>query len=143
MGQGFFELPVDAESLQRRIQGEIRSWASLAPRGRFISSIGQSDCGSVGRGERALSPFLVAASSGLFEESLADESSQAGASDVDRGLVGGQAEVFVQIADAEHLPGVVQQPQEFVDVHVASSMSSRQVGTGVVRRRSMPAVGAQ
>ncbi|MFJ5774697.1 discoidin domain-containing protein, partial [Streptomyces sp. NPDC093094] len=32
--------------------------------------------------ERALSPFLIAASSGLFEESLADESSQAGAGDV-------------------------------------------------------------
>ena len=36
VGRGFFELPVDAESLQRRIQGEIRSWASLAPRSRFI-----------------------------------------------------------------------------------------------------------
>jgi hypothetical protein len=43
----------------------------------------------------------------LFEESLADESSQAGAGDVDRGLAGGQAEVFVQIVDAEHLPGVL------------------------------------
>ncbi|MEU7355020.1 hypothetical protein ABZ663_32430, partial [Streptomyces albidoflavus] len=29
--------------------------------------------------ERTLSPFLVAAASGLFEEPLADESSQAGA----------------------------------------------------------------
>ncbi|MEU0946849.1 hypothetical protein ABZ379_29520 [Streptomyces canus] len=27
--------------------------------------------------------------------------------DVDRGLVGGQAEVLVQIADAEHLPGML------------------------------------
>ncbi|MEU5893781.1 hypothetical protein ABZ835_44280 [Streptomyces sp. NPDC047461] len=50
-----------------------------------------------------LSPFLEAAASGLFELPLADESSQAGACDVDRGLVGGQAEVFVQIADAELL----------------------------------------
>ncbi|MDX3587531.1 hypothetical protein, partial [Streptomyces europaeiscabiei] len=35
------------------------------------------------RHERALSPFLIAAASGLFEESLADEASQAGAGDVD------------------------------------------------------------
>ncbi|WP_220040903.1 hypothetical protein, partial [Streptomyces sp. NTH33] len=41
--------------------------------------------------ERALSPFLIAATSGLLEESLANESSQPGAGDVDRGLVGGQA----------------------------------------------------
>jgi len=37
----------------------------------------------------------------------------------------------------------LQQPQEFADVHAASSTSSRQVGVGVVRRRSMPAVEAQ
>jgi hypothetical protein len=43
----------------------------------------------------------------LFRESLAHESSQAGAGDVDRGLVGGQAEVLVQIPDAEHLPRVL------------------------------------
>jgi hypothetical protein len=43
----------------------------------------------------------------LFKETLADETSQVGERDVDRGLVGGQAEVLVQIADAAHLPGVV------------------------------------
>lgn len=32
------------------------------------------------------------------------------------------------------------QPQEFADVHPASSTSSRQGGVGVVRRPSMPAV---
>ncbi|MFF3787847.1 hypothetical protein [Streptomyces sp. NPDC001933] len=37
----------------------------------------------------------------------------------------------------------LQQPQEFADVHAASSTSSRQVGVGVVRRRSMLAVSAQ
>lgn len=37
----------------------------------------------------------------------------------------------------------LQHPQESVDVHAASSKSSRQVGAGVVRRRSMPAVEAQ
>jgi hypothetical protein len=47
-----------------------------------------------------LGPFLTADASGLFEDSLADESSQAGAGDVDRGLVGGQAEVLVRFADA-------------------------------------------
>lgn len=57
--------------------------------------------------QRTLSPFLTAAASGLFEESLVEESSQAGAGDVDRGLVGGQAEVLVQVMDAERLLGVV------------------------------------
>lgn len=34
----------------------------------------------------------------------------------------------------------LQQPQEFADVHAASSTSSRRAATGAVRRRSMPAV---
>ncbi len=37
----------------------------------------------------------------------------------------------------------LQQPQEFADVHAASSISSRQARLGTVRRRSMPAVAAQ
>lgn len=37
----------------------------------------------------------------------------------------------------------LQQPQEFAGVHAAGSTSSRPVGVGVVRRRSMPAVEAQ
>ena len=37
----------------------------------------------------------------------------------------------------------LQPPQEFVDVHAASSTSSRQAGLGTVRRRSMPAVEAR
>ncbi|MEU8913139.1 hypothetical protein [Streptomyces nigrescens] len=57
--------------------------------------------------QRALSPFLIAAASGLVEEPLTNESSQAGAGDVNRGLVGGQAEVFVQVTDAEYLPGML------------------------------------
>lgn len=77
------------------------------PGGTPGAAVRVAEGGSGGRSQRALSPFLVAAASGLFEESLADESSQAGAGDVDRGLVGGQAGVFVQITDAEHLPGVL------------------------------------
>ncbi|MDX3763690.1 hypothetical protein PV684_53180, partial [Streptomyces sp. AK02-04a] len=47
--------------------------------------------------EWTLSPFLVAASSGLSEEALSDEASEAAAGDVDGRLVGGHAEEFVQL----------------------------------------------
>ncbi|MDQ0604855.1 hypothetical protein QF037_009200 [Streptomyces canus] len=47
--------------------------------------------------ERALSPFLVAAWSGLGEEALAGEASEAAAGDVHR-VVGGHAEEFVRFS---------------------------------------------
>ena len=49
-------------------------------------------------------------------------------------VVGVRAGLFVLFAE---------EFQEFGDVHAVSSMSSRQAGVGVVRRRSMPAVEAQ
>ncbi|MFE7529511.1 hypothetical protein ACFU7Y_27875, partial [Kitasatospora sp. NPDC057542] len=55
--------------------------------------------------ERALSPFLVAASFGLGEEALASEASEAAAGDVYGRLVCGHAEEFVQLAGSEHLMG--------------------------------------
>ncbi|WP_425824812.1 recombinase family protein [Streptomyces fractus] len=63
-------------------------------------------CGQCGtrmtvRYQRALSPFLVAASSRLGEEALAEETCEAGASDVDQCLVGGHAEEFVQLTRPE------------------------------------------
>ena len=54
-----------------------------------------------------LSPFLVAASSGLGEEALAGEASEAAAGDVDGCLVGGHAEEFVQLTGSELLVGVL------------------------------------
>ncbi|WP_405954884.1 transposase family protein [Streptomyces phaeochromogenes] len=57
--------------------------------------------------ERTLSPFLVAASSGLSEEALAGEASEAAAGDVDGRLVGGHAEEFVQLTGSELLVGVL------------------------------------
>lgn len=162
--------------------------------------------------QRALSPFLVDASSGLDEDALTDEAAEAAAGDVYGGFVGREAEEFVQFAGAERLLGVVVEGgqealvgvgcrggfwfgfgaddalddlagggqfgeagfglsegyhqvvdllsqavgvrggfvvlglellEELGDVHAARSTSSRQVGLGVVRRRSMPAVEAQ
>nr|WP_229869010.1 group II intron reverse transcriptase/maturase [Streptomyces chryseus] len=57
--------------------------------------------------QRSLSPFLVAASSGLGEEALAGEATEAAAGDVDGRLVGGHAEEFVQLANSEYLVGVL------------------------------------
>ncbi|MFF8619325.1 hypothetical protein ACF07K_42985, partial [Streptomyces sp. NPDC015350] len=54
-----------------------------------------------------LSPFLVAASSGLGEEALASEASEAAAGDVDGRFVGGHAEEFVQLTGSKHLVGVL------------------------------------
>jgi hypothetical protein len=59
------------------------------------------------RTQRALSPFLIAASSGLGEEALAGEASEAASGDVDGRVVGGHAEEFVQFADSECLVGVL------------------------------------
>ena len=56
---------------------------------------------------RTLSPFLVAASSGLGEEALAGEASEAAAGDVDGCLVGGHVEEFVQVTGSEDLVGVL------------------------------------
>lgn len=56
---------------------------------------------------RALSPFLVAGSSGLIEEALSGEASEAAAGDVHARLVGGHAEEFVQVTDPECLVGVL------------------------------------
>ncbi len=57
--------------------------------------------------EWTLSPFLIAASSGLGEETLTQEASEASAGDVDRCLVGGHAEAFVQLTGPELLIGML------------------------------------
>ena len=57
--------------------------------------------------QRALGPFLILAASRLLKEPLADESAQAGAGDVDRGLIGGQPEEFVQVANPEDPSGAL------------------------------------
>jgi hypothetical protein len=54
-----------------------------------------------------LSPFLVMASFGLSEETLAGEASESAAGDVDGRFVGGHAEEFVQPTDTEDLVGVL------------------------------------
>lgn len=55
----------------------------------------------------ALGPYLVAASSGLGEEVLASEASEASAGEIDRCLVGGHAEEFVQLPGSELPVGVL------------------------------------
>lgn len=62
------------------------------------------------------------------------------------GKVGGKPlDLLAQVVSAScgFIVFGLQQPQEFADVHAASSTSSRQVGVGAVRRRSMPAVETQ
>ncbi|MET7458773.1 helix-turn-helix domain-containing protein [Streptomyces sp. NPDC005574] len=91
---------------------------------QWVRQAGAAQCLAL-RFKRALSPFLIAATSGLLEESLADESSQAGAGDVDRGLAAGQAEVFVQIVDAEHLPGVLVERGASKQLQILAHMGSQ------------------
>ncbi len=57
--------------------------------------------------QRALSPFLVAAPSGLGEEALPSEASEAAAGDVHGRVICVHAEEFVQLTDPEHLVGVL------------------------------------
>ena len=60
-----------------------------------------------GPSQWTLSPLLVAASSGLSEEALAGEASEAAAGDVDGCLVGGHTEEFVQLTGSEPLIGML------------------------------------
>ncbi|WP_162911700.1 ATP-dependent nuclease [Streptomyces koyangensis] len=91
---------------QRRLMAELFQIAEKR-RMQFILSTHSATIMEQLPTERALSPFLVAASSGLGEEALAEETSEAGAGDVDGCLVGGQVEEFVQLTSTERLVGVL------------------------------------
>ncbi|WUK10146.1 hypothetical protein OG871_02170 [Kitasatospora sp. NBC_00374] len=91
---------LDAMLAQLRTKG-----ADVAEETQDMDGVGRF--GWVTDPEWTLSPFLVAAASGLGEEALASEASEAAAGDVDGRLVGGHAEEFVQLACPECVGGVL------------------------------------